>query len=244
MSETRELLVKTKEGDTAARNRVVEENLNLVHHVVKRFVGRGYDMQDLFQIGSIGLLKAVDHFDLSKDVCFSTYAVPMILGEIRRFIRDDGMIRVSRSIKENALLIHREKEKIRKEEGRDAKMEEICRRTGLREESVIEATEAFREVESIYKIIYRNDGNDVILADTISDKRNEKEEVLNRIVLGQLMECLEEKERNLITLRYLCNMTQSEVASRLAMTQVQVSRSEKKILQKLRNQYFGNFKKK
>lgn len=244
MSETRELLVKTKEGDAAARNRVVEENLNLVHHVVKRFVGRGYDMQDLFQIGSIGLLKAVDHFDLSKDVCFSTYAVPMILGEIRRFIRDDGMIRVSRSIKENALLIHREKEKIRKEEGRDARMEEICRRTGLREEAVIEATEAFREVESIYKTIYRNDGNDVILADTISDKKNEKEEVLNRIVLGQLMECLEEKERSLIIMRYLCNMTQSEVAGRLAMTQVQVSRSEKKILQKLRNQYFGNFKKK
>lgn len=244
MSETRALLVKTKEGDSEARNRVVEENLNLVHHVVKRFAGRGYDMQDLFQIGSIGLMKAVDHFDLSKDVCFSTYAVPMIMGEIRRFLRDDGLIRVSRTIKENALLIHREKEKIRKEEGREARLDEICRRTGLKEEAVIEATEAFREVESIYKTVYRNDGNQVILADMISDGKNEKEEVINRMVLSQLLECLEPKERELILLRYLRNKTQTEVASLLSMSQVQVSRYEKKILLKLRNQYFGNFSKK
>lgn len=244
MSETRELLARTKEGDADARRQVVEENLNLVHHVVKRFAGRGYDMQDLFQIGSIGLMKAVDHFDLSKEVCFSTYAVPMILGEIRRFLRDDGMIRVSRTIKEHALLIHRERERIRKEQGREAGLEEICRRTGLREEAVIEATEAFREVESIYKTVYRSDGNSVVLADMISDQKNEKEEVINRIVLAQLLECLDEKERILIQLRYISNMTQTEVAKRLSMSQVQVSRHEKKILLKLRNQYFGNFRKK
>lgn len=244
MSETRVLLAKTKEGDLEARNRVVEDNLNLVHHVVKRFAGRGYDMQDLFQIGSIGLLKAVDHFDLSKEVCFSTYAVPMIMGEIRRFLRDDGMIRVSRSIKENAVLIHREREKIRKEEGREARMDEICRRTGLREDAVIEATEAFREVESIDKTISYSDGKEVALIDLLHDERNEKEEIMNRMVLMQLLESLDQKERELILLRYLKNKTQTEVAELLTMSQVQVSRKEKKILLKLRNAYFGNFTKK
>lgn len=244
MSETRILLAKTKEGDLEARKLVVEENLNLVHHVVKRFAGRGYDLQDLFQIGSIGLLKAVDHFDLTKDVCFSTYAVPMIMGEIRRFLRDDGMIRVSRSIKENAVLIHREREKIRKEEGREARMDEICRRTGLKEDAVIEATEAFREVESIDKSICNSDGKQVALVELLRDERNEKEEIVNRLVLMQLLECLEQNERELILLRYLQNKTQTEVAHILSMSQVQVSRKEKKILLKLRNEYFGNFSKK
>lgn len=234
MSETRTLLVKTKEGDTAARNRVVEENLNLVHHVVKRFTGRGFDAQDLFQIGTIGLIKAVDHFDLEREVCFSTYAVPMIMGEIRRFMRDDGMIRVSRSVKENLVAIRRVQEKIRKEEGREAELDEICRRTGLAREAVIEATESSRDVESLHKTIYQGDGAEVILADMIRDSGNEGEKLLDRMVLEQMMETLEEKERRLIWLRYMKNLTQSEVAARLDMSQVQVSRYEKKILLKMR----------
>lgn len=234
MSETRTLLVKTKEGDTAARNRVVEENLNLVHHVVKRFAGRGFDAQDLFQIGTIGLIKAVDHFDLEREVCFSTYAVPMIMGEIRRFMRDDGMIRVSRSVKENLVAIRRVQEKIRKEEGREAELDEICRRTGLAREAVIEATESSRDVESLHKTIYQGDGAEVILADMIRDSGNEGEKLLDRMVLEQMMEALEEKERRLIWLRYMKNLTQSEVAARLDMSQVQVSRYEKKILLKMR----------
>lgn len=234
MSETRTLLVKTKEGDTAARNRVVEENLNLVHHVVKRFTGRGFDAQDLFQIGTIGLIKAVDHFDLEREVCFSTYAVPMIMGEIRRFMRDDGMIRVSRSVKENLVAIRRVQEKIRKEEGREAELDEICRRTGLAREAVIEATESSRDVESLHKTIYQGDGAEVILADMIRDSGNEGEKLLDRMVLEQMMEALEEKERCLIWLRYMKNLTQSEVAARLDMSQVQVSRYEKKILLKMR----------
>lgn len=241
MSETRDLLARTKEGDAMARQKIVEENLKLVHHVVKRFASRGYDMQDLFQIGCIGLLKAVDHFDLSKEVCFSTYAVPMIMGEIRRFLRDDGMIRVSRSIKENALLIRKESDKIRKQEGREPLLQEICIKTGLSAEAVVEATEALREVESIYKTVYHSDGKGIVLADMIQDTHNEKEEVLERLVLEQLMGCLTEKERSLIVLRYINNMTQTEVANRLSMSQVQVSRYEKKILLKLRKQYFGNF---
>lgn len=234
MSETRTLLVKTKEGDTVARNRVVEENLNLVHHVVKRFTGRGFDAQDLFQIGTIGLIKAVDHFDLEREVCFSTYAVPMIMGEIRRFMRDDGMIRVSRSVKENLVAIRRVQEKIRKEEGREAELDEICRRTGLAREAVIEATESSRDVESLHKTIYQGDGAEVILADMIRDSGNEGEKLLDRMVLEQMMEALEEKERRLIWLRYMKNLTQSEVAARLDMSQVQVSRYEKKILLKMR----------
>lgn len=241
MSETRDLLARTKEGDAMARQKIVEENLKLVHYVVKRFASRGYDMQDLFQIGCIGLLKAVDHFDLSKEVCFSTYAVPMIMGEIRRFLRDDGMIRVSRSIKENALLIRKESDKIRKQEGREPLLQEICIKTGLSAEAVVEATEALREVESIYKTVYHSDGKGIVLADMIQDTHNEKEEVLERLVLEQLMGCLNEKERSLIVLRYINNMTQTEVANRLSMSQVQVSRYEKKILLKLRKQYFGNF---
>ena len=156
MSETRSLLVKTKEGDAVARNTLIEDNLRLVHHVVKRFVGRGVELQDLFQIGTIGLIKAVDHFDLEREVQFSTYAVPMIMGEIKRFLRDDGMVKVSRSLKENAYRIRREQENFCKEHGREPLISELAKRLDLTPQEIVEALDACVEVESLQKEIIKS----------------------------------------------------------------------------------------
>lgn len=237
MSETRDLLAKTKEGDLEARNTLIEDNLRLVHHVVKRFVGRGVELQDLFQIGTIGLIKAVDHFDLDREVQFSTYAVPMIMGEIKRFLRDDGMVKVSRSLKENAYRIRREQEIFSKEYGREPLVSELAGRLALTPQEIVEALEACTEVESLQKEIYHSDGSSMVLEDLVPDTRNEKEELLNHMVLDQLLVELDESEREIILLRYMENMTQTEVAKRLGTSQVQISRYEKKILKKMRERY-------
>lgn len=237
MSETRNLLVKTKDGDIEARNTLIEENLRLVHHVVKRFVGRGVEMQDLFQIGTIGLIKAVDHFDLEREVQFSTYAVPMIMGEIKRFLRDDGMVKVSRSLKENAYRIRREQELFCWEFGREPLVSELAVRLDLTPQDIVEALDACVEVESLQKEIFHHDGSSMVLEDLLPDGRNEKEELLNHMVLEQLLEELEPKEREIIVLRYMENMTQAELARRFDTSQVQISRYEKKILKKMRERY-------
>ncbi len=239
MSETRSLLVKTKEGDSEARNTLIENNLRLVHHVVKRFVGRGAELQDLFQIGTIGLIKAVDHFDLEREVQFSTYAVPMIMGEIKRFLRDDGMVKVSRSLKENAYRIRREQESFCKEYGREPLVSELATRLDLTPQEIVEALDACVEVESLQKEIFHSDGSSMVLEDLVPDERNEKEELMNRMVLEQLMGELEPDERKLIVLRYMENMTQTEVAKRFETSQVQISRYEKKILKKMRERYLS-----
>ncbi len=244
MSETRILLAKTKEGDIEARNTLIEENLRLVHHVVKRFAGRGVEMQDLFQIGTIGLIKAVDHFDIDREVQFSTYAVPMIMGEIKRFLRDDGMVKVSRSLKENAWRIKREQELFCKHYGREPMISELAKRLELTPQEIVEALDAVTEVESLQKEIYHNDGSSMMLEDLVQDKKNEKEELLNHMVLEQLLGQLEPAEREIIVLRYMENLTQSEVAKRLKTSQVQISRYEKKILRKMRECYFVSAQKK
>lgn len=242
MSETRSLLVKTKEGDIEARNTLIEENLRLVHHVVKRFTGRGVEMQDLFQIGTIGLIKAVDHFDVDREVQFSTYAVPMIMGEIKRFLRDDGMVKVSRSLKENAWRIKREQELFVKEHGREPLVTELSKRLELTPQEIVEALDASMEVESLQKEMHHSDGSSILLQDMIKDNRNEKEELLNHMVLEQLLGELDGREREIIVLRYMENLTQTEVAMRLNTSQVQISRYEKKILQKMRECYLDNKK--
>lgn len=244
MSETRSLLAKTKEGDREARNTLIEENLRLVHHVVKRFVGRGVEMQDLFQIGTIGLIKAVDHFDLDREVQFSTYAVPMIMGEIKRFLRDDGMVKVSRSLKENAYRIKREQELFSKQYGREPFITELSNRLELTPQEIVEALDASNEVESLQKEIYRTDGSSTTLAEQLPDMKNEKEELLNHMVLKQLLMELEPQEREIIVLRYMENLTQTEVAKRLNTSQVQISRYEKKILKKMRECFLSPVKKK
>lgn len=234
-----ELIRQAQDGDKNARDKVVSDNLGLVHAIVRRFERRGHDREELFQIGCIGLIKAIDHFDLTLNLAFSTYAVPMITGEIRRFLRDDGMVKVSRSIKENGYKISKAKELLTRELGREPELMELSALTELSTEDILMALDANREVESIYQPVCGTDSDELLLIDQISAKGNdvrepEKEAVINKIVIEQLMSSLEEKERQVIHLRYFENCTQCEVAKRLSMTQVQVSRLERKILTKLR----------
>ncbi len=234
MEETAALIIRSQAGDKVAREVLIEKNLGLVHHIVKRFQGRGYDSEDLFQIGSIGLMKAIDKFDLSYDVRFSTYAVPMISGEIKRFLRDDGMVKVSRSLKEHGWKISRAAEQIAYEQGREATLEEIASVTGLEREEIVMAMEANGEVESIDRAFVQSDGNEVSMVDKLPEKRDDNEKLLNHMLLEQLLRELGEEESRLIRLRYYQDQTQVEVARKMGITQVQVSRMEKKILIRLR----------
>lgn len=224
------LLIQAQAGDKKARDKLVEINMGLVHHIVKRFTNRGYDLQDLFQIGCIGLLKAVDKFDLSYEVQFSTYAVPMIMGEIKRFLRDDGMVKVSRSLKEQGMKIRQVTDQFLHEFGRDPTMEELEHETGMSAYEIVMATEAGMEVESIYKTVYQSDGNEISLIDKLPVEKDEQEELMNHLLLEQLLQQLDEREKKLIHLRYYENVTQTEVAKQMGLSQVQVSRMEKKIL--------------
>ncbi len=234
MEETAALLTQAQAGDREAREVLVEKNLGLVHHIVKRFTGRGYEAEDLFQIGSIGLMKAIDKFDLSYDVKFSTYAVPMIAGEIKRFLRDDGMVKVSRSLKENGFKIRQAMEQIEKRLGHEASLAEISEQTGIGTEDIILALEANVEVESIYKSVYQSDGNEIYMVDRLPSGKDENETVLNHMLLEQLLSELTREEKELIGLRYFQDKTQVEVAGLLGISQVQVSRLEKRILLRMR----------
>lgn len=247
MEEISVLIAKSQAGDKEAREVLIENNLGLVHHIVKRFAGRGYELEDLFQIGTIGLMKAVDKFDLSYDVRFSTYAVPMILGEIRRFLRDDGMLKVSRTLKENGLRVRLAAERLTGRLGRDPQLSEVAEEAGLSEEEVTLALEAGAEVESLYKSVYQADGSEIFLVDKVAKDTGcgaagvagssvdaEKEQLLNHMLLEQLLRTLPQKERELITMRYFQEKTQTEVAAKLGISQVQVSRLEKKILVRMR----------
>ena len=234
MEEVAVLIARSQPGDKAAREALIEKNLGLVHHIVRRFLGRGYDAEDLFQIGAIGLMKAIDKFDLAYDVKFSTYAVPMISGEIKRFLRDDGIVKVSRTLKENGWKIRQAAEQIYHERGRDATLEEIAEATGIAREDIVMAMEANVEVESIYKSVYQSDGNEIYLVDKLPEKKDDNEKLLNHMLLEQLIGELGEEERMLIRLRYFQDKTQVEVAKNLGISQVQVSRMEKKILIRMR----------
>lgn len=236
MDHTLALIIKSQQGDKEARDTIFEENAGLVYSVAKRFLGRGVEMEDLVQIGSIGLLKAIDHFDRSYDVRFSTYAVPMILGEIRRYLRDDGILKVSRSLKENCVRIYSAREKLEKELGREPVLEEIAAAAELSVEEALISLESGAEVESLHKIIYQGDGNDISLMDRLQEKENGQDLALNRIFLDEILQKLKVKERQLIYMRYFKDMTQMEIAAELGISQVQVSRMEKRILKQLKEQ--------
>ena len=234
--EWRSSIQKAQAGDKEERDAVVEANIGLVYMVIKRFYGRGCETEDLFQIGVIGLLKAVDKFDLSKELSFSTYAVPMIIGEIRRFLRDDGMIHVSRQIKENARKIAIVKENLKKLNNCEPTIEILAHATGLSVDDLVMAMEATAEVESIYQPIGNgSDGSSMVLADQLMDNKKSEVEVINRITVIQLLDGLGEKDRRLLELRFWEGKTQSESAKILGMNQVAVSRQEKKILHGLRH---------
>lgn len=223
MTDNLQLLRLAKEGDMTARNRLITENMGLVVSVAKRYIGRGQDLEDLVQIGLIGLIKAVDRFDMSYDVMFSTYSVPLIQGEIRRFLRDDGIVKVSRNLK----AIHYKAEKFRQEfqrtNGREPTVEEICEQTGSTLEDLVMAMESAAEISDIDDM------------GELQNSRREEDIVVEKLYVKQLLDTLSDKEKKLITLRYFREKTQGETGRILGMSQVQVSRLEKKILRNLQN---------
>lgn len=232
--DTLELIERSKLGDKAARDLVVTKNIGLVWSIVRRFAGRGHELEDLFQIGTIGLIKAIDKFDTSFEVKFSTYAVPMITGEIKRFLRDDGMIKVSRSLKEIAGKVRITKEILSNRLDREPTIEEVSSELGIPTEDIIMALESNAEVESLYKTIYQGDGNAIYLIDKIEQTKDENEILIDHIALREIIDSLDDKERNLIELRYFKDKTQTDIAKELGISQVQVSRLEKKILKVMR----------
>lgn len=240
MDKMRELLRLTKEGSKTAREQVILDNIGLIFSVVKRFRNRGYETDDLFQIGSIGLMKAVDKFDLSYDVKFSTYAVPMITGEIRRFLRDDGMIKVSRSLKENLYKIMKARESFCQQYQREATIEEISKITKIKREDILTSLEANNEVESIHQPAYQKDGSEISLLEKLAKEDNEEEKVINHVLLSEAIKHLTMEEQRILRYRYFEGKTQQEIARLFHISQVQVSRLEQKILKKLRRQMFGN----
>ena len=223
MDDTIALIRKSHDGDKKAREELVEKNIGLIWCVVKRFYGRGAEPEDLFQIGSIGLLKAIDKFDFSYEVQFSTYAVPMISGEIRRFLRDDGMIKVSRSLRELSYKSLLAREKMTRILGREPTLKELSEELQIDCEEIVQAMESSVEVESIYKPIHQKEGSEILL-------------MLDRIVLKEVLETLEAKERTIIYLRYFAGKTQAEIGKKMGMSQVQVSRTEKKVLERMRKE--------
>lgn len=224
-------------GSKAAKEKIVSDNTGLVWSIARRFVNRGYDLEELYQIGCIGLLKACDRFESRYGVQFSTYAVPLIAGEIKRFLRDNGAIKVSRILKQNGYQISKAKEALLHKYGREATLDELADYTGLCVEDIVMATEANREVESIQQTICGKDGTQVSLVERLVDETQSEvaaENIMNRILVGQAMEKLGEMEQELIRLRFFEDRTQTEVAKVLGISQVQVSRLEKKILIQMR----------
>ena len=234
MEHTLALIKSAHEGDKNARDTLIEENIGLVWSIVRRFQNRGVEMEDLFQIGSIGLIKAVDKFDLSYEVQFSTYAVPMIAGEIKRFLRDDGMLKVSRPLKEMAGKAYGVREALEKKEGREHTVSEIAEEMGVAVEELMLAMEAGAQVESLQQIIYQGDGNDISLMDKLEEKENTNEKLVNRLFLEEMLGELDGKERELIFKRYFLEKTQAVIADEMGISQVQVSRMEKKIIKEMR----------
>lgn len=234
MDETMTLLQQAHEGNDAAREQLILDNTGLVWSIVRRFQGRGQELEDLYQIGCIGLIKAIDKFDLDYEVKFSTYAVPLIMGEIKRFLRDDGMIKVSRSLKELAFKIKGVRETMIWELGREPVLTEIADRLGVAPEEVAASMEAAVEVESIYQPVSSGEDQSLMIMDRLADERQEQEMLLDHMVLAQVLNSLDEKEREIICRRYFENETQGQIAAYLRISQVQVSRLEKKILMRMR----------
>lgn len=232
------LLEKVRQGDENARRRMIEDNLRLVDKIAVQFRDRGYDREEIVQVGVIGLIKAVDKFDPIYNTRFSTYAYPVIEGEIKRFLRDDGTIKVSRSLKENAMKGRRAEEKLRKRLGRDVTVNEISAECGIDAESLIEAFSALTPARSIYESVYDGGNNEITLMDTLSDDDGE-ERMINRAMVSEILSHLEPRERKIIVLRYFEGKSQKEISEIIGVSQVQISRLEKKIIKKAA-QYFGN----
>ena len=234
MDHTLSLIQRAHQGDKEARDTLIEENMGLVYSVARRFLGRGVDQEDLFQIGSIGLIKAVDKFDPAFQVRFSTYAVPMITGEIKRFLRDDGMLQVRRSLKETACKAYQAREELERSLGREPTLAEIAQALEADREELILALESGAEVESLQQTIFQGDGSSIQLEDKLEAEGDSQEELLNRVLLEEILGVLPGQERALLYQRFFQERTQAEIARELGISQVQVSRMEKRILKQLR----------
>ncbi len=232
--EKMELLKRTREGDTKAREELINGNLKLVLSVIQRFLNRGENPDDLFQVGCIGLIKAIDNFDMSHEVRFSTYAVPMIIGEIRRHLRDNNSVRVSRSMRDTAYRAIQAKEKLSNELGREATVEEIAKELELKKEAVVLALEAIVEPVSLYEPVYNDGGDAIYVMDQIGDN-NSADSWIDEILLKQAIENLSPREKRILNLRFMLGKTQTEVAKEVGISQAQVSRLEKGVLKKIKS---------
>lgn len=235
--EIKELFQKMKEGDTEAREKLISGNLKLVLSVIQRFGGRGENADDLFQIGCVGLIKAIDNFDTSLDIQLSTYAVPMIIGEIRRYLRDNNMVRVSRSIRDLAYKVLQVKEKITKETGKEPTVEQIAKELDVEKEDVVQSLDAVQDPVSLQEPVY-NDGSDSIyIMDQVKDKKNTDELWAENLTISEAMKKLNDKERMIINKRFFQGRTQMEVADEIGISQAQVSRLEKTAIDHIRRLY-------
>ena len=233
--EMRDLLVRAKAGDVFAREKLINCNLKLVFNLVKRFQNRGYELEDLFQIGCIGLMKAIDKFDTSYDVKFSTYAVPMIVGEIRRFLRDDSPVKVSRSVKETAYKVQQVRDLLTARLGREPSVGEVAMELSLSREEVVNAMEAAQIPASIYETLHQDDGDPIYLLDQLKGEDLGESPWLERLSVKELLNNLPERDRLILTWRFFEDKTQSDIAKKLGLSQVQVSRLERQALKKLKD---------
>lgn len=234
--ESLELLRRARQGDQQAREELISGNLRLVLSVIQRFSGRGENVDDLFQVGCIGLIKAIDNFDVTMDVRFSTYGVPMIIGEIRRYLRDNSAIRVSRSIRDMAYRVLQAKEAYQAEHQREPTVEQIARMLDVRREDVVSAMEAVVEPVSLFEPVYSDGGDTVCVMDQVRDKKNTDEAWLEHIALEDAISKLSQREQRILTLRFFQGKTQTEVSEEVGISQAQVSRLEKNALNQIRKE--------
>ena len=225
-----ELIKLAKSGNDEAMNKLVEVNTPLVSSICKKFKNRGYEYEDIFQIGSMGLVKAINNFDSSFNVKFSTYAVPMIIGEIKRFLRDDGMIQVSRNTKILAKKLHYDKETLVKELNREPTIDELAAFSNVDKEDIVFALESVNNMQYLYDTIHQDEGTPVLLIDKLSESPDEDNNMIDKIALKEAINSLDIKSKEIIMLRYFKDKTQIQVAKMLGISQVQVSRIEKKVL--------------
>ena len=233
-AETNALLQRAKQGDKGAREALVEGNLRLVLSVIQRFSGRGENADDLFQVGCVGLLKAIDNFDTSQNVRFSTYGVPMIIGEIRRYLRDNSALRVSRSMRDTAYRVLQAREKLQREQQREPTVEQIARELDISREEVVFAMDAVCDPVSLFEPIYSDSGDAVCVMDQVRDNKNTDEDWLEQIALKEAMSRLSARERLILALRYSDGKTQMEVSSEIGISQAQVSRLEKNAIKSIK----------
>ena len=231
-----QLIPLAKEGNTEALNKLIEANLPLVTSISKKFTNRGYEYEDIYKIGCMGLVKAIKNFDEKYNVKFSTYAVPMIIGEIKRFLRDDGMIKVSRTVKSLAKKLHFDKEALTKKLNREPTIEELAQFSGMDKEEILFALESSASMQYLYEVIHQDDGSPVLLIDKLSENAIEDKNITEKLALKEALRNLDTKSRQIIVLRYFKDKTQIQVAKMLGISQVQVSRIEKKVLQEMRKQ--------